>query len=38
MRDLKGRNKVEHILKIFLIFKNYWGINKCQGMMSCYTV
>lgn len=24
MRDLKGSNKVEHILKIFLIFKNYW--------------
>lgn len=34
MKDInKECNKMESILKIFLIFNNYWGITKGNGMM-----
>lgn len=33
----KESNKIENILKIFLIFNNSWGITKYNDVMSCYT-
>lgn len=38
MKDInKECNKIESILKILLIFNNYWGMTKLNSMMSSYT-